>query len=985
MRRALGPRPARQRRPLRLLTAAMLACGLLTSATWHASATATGGTTDLLHTAFGGSFSSGSTYTAATGETMDGVLVRRTGGELTDPADGIQLHGGQEGLTFTPSTPISGGTVQQPFVMEAAFTPAATQGSLATVFALGGNLFARYNGSSLQYGFSANNNGTWSDATKTVPAPAAGTQHVLSVAYEPTTGGATMHAFLDGAQLPDAVSTSGPAGWNDTSGAQAGFGNDVHPSALSRGLTGSLRQVRLATFTAPFVPADLALQTVRSSAKRLSVDFEGAVSANGAYHQAEGETADDGLTVTGGRITTPGTLRLAAAPRSTTGISWDTAPLGTDPLGSGVLAESVVAPELLQPGTPVMNVLGLAALTALDQHTVRLSAGAGHWDVKLPAAQSRSGVRYQHLALAVEPDADGLALTLVTGDHTVSGPFHVAASDAPAAVTPRIDWLTGARGTVYGVAVTAFSGLAPADVRVLGSLPCLATKVAPAQQISIMPGECLTSLVAKASAVRPDGRQISWQELQQTAFLHFGVNTFTGAEWGTGQEDPDVFQPTQLDTDQWARTLRDAGFKLAILTVKHHDGFLLYPSRYTTHDVASSSWEGGKGDVLGDFATSMRKYGLKVGVYISPADENQYADGVYANGSAHTPRTIPTLVPGDDRAGKKIPGFTLTADDYGAYMLNQLYEVLTQYGPIDEVWFDGAQGRIPAGKVENYDFPSWYQLIRALAPQAVIAVTGPDVRWVGNESGVARPDEWSVLPTVTTAAGSRDYALSYSAQDEGSRSALLAGRDSGASALSWWPAECDVSIHDGWFYHANQQPKSVQQLTDIYYKSVGRNADLLLNIPPDQDGQIAPADVARLTEWRARIDADMPSDLALKARATGDGQNAGAVVDGKAGTDWVTSGPDEGTVQLTLPAATTVDRIALGEDIHFGQQLESAVVEAQATDGSWSQVATVGSVGYQRIIALDQPVTTTSLRLRVLHSRAAVHLDRISLFHATSS
>jgi alpha-L-fucosidase len=208
-------------------------------------------------------------------------------------------------------------------------------------------------------------------------------------------------------------------------------------------------------------------------------------------------------------------------------------------------------------------------------------------------------------------------------------------------------------------------------------------------------------LVAKASALRPSQRQLDWQRLGRTAFLHFGMNTFTGQEWGTGTEDPDLFAPRDLDTDQWARTLRDSGFELAILVVKHHDGFVLYPSRYTGHSVAASAWRNGTGDVLREFTRSMHGHGLRVGVYLSPADENQYHDGVYADGSAHTRRTIPTLVDGDDRATRvadgSLPTFRLTADRYGAYLLNQLYEVLTEYGPIDEVWFDGARPD-PAGQ-----------------------------------------------------------------------------------------------------------------------------------------------------------------------------------------------------------------------------------------------------------------------------------------------
>ncbi|MFL6111670.1 MAG: alpha-L-fucosidase, partial [Catenulispora sp.] len=383
-------------------------------------------------------------------------------------------------------------------------------------------------------------------------------------------------------------------------------------------------------------------------------------------------------------------------------------------------------------------------------------------------------------------------------------------------------------------AITSAAVLA-ASGRPAAAAPGTPVPADPRYRIPVSPDDTPDELVRKASQVRPTARQIAWQALEQTAFLHFGMNTFTGLEWGTGDEDPNVFQPVGLDTDQWARALRDGGFKLAILTVKHHDGFVLCPSRYTNHTVASSSWRGGRGDVLRSFADSMRSHGLKVGVYISPADENQYLHGVYANGSARTERTIPTLVPGDDRSPDRT--FTLPATDYGAHMLNTLYEVLTEYGPVDEVWFDGAQGRIPPGKVEDYDWDSWYTLVRTLAPDAAIAVTGPDLRWVGNESGLARQDEWSVIPVKENQYGRTDWALSYDTPDEGSREALVSAQPK-TDYLQWWPAECDVSIRDGWFYHADQQPKSVDDLTGIYFGSVGRNSVLLLNVPPDTDGRL---------------------------------------------------------------------------------------------------------------------------------------------------
>ncbi|NGO09409.1 alpha-L-fucosidase [Streptomyces sp. HC44] len=478
----------------------------------------------------------------------------------------------------------------------------------------------------------------------------------------------------------------------------------------------------------------------------------------------------------------------------------------------------------------------------------------------------------------------------------------------------------------------------------------------PDHRIPVSPDDTPEELVAKASQVRPTDRQIAWQRLERTAFLHFGVNTFTGLEWGMGDEDPDVFQPVGLDTDQWARALRDGGFKLAILTVKHHDGFVLYPSRYTSHTVASSSWRDGQGDVLRSFADSMRRYGIKVGVYISPADENQYLDGVYANGSARYERTIPTPVADDDRSGG--PQFTLPATDYGAHMLNQLYEVLTEYGPVDEVWFDGAQGRIPPDKVEKYDWDSWYALVRALAPDASIAVSGPDVRWVGNEGGSARENEWSVVPVTEKDNGRMDFALSYDAPDMGGRDALVAAQPV-ADFLQWWPAESDVSIRDGWFYHADQQPKTVEQLTDIYFRSVGRNSVLLLNIPPDTQGLLPAADVARLREFRERVDRELPEDLARGAR--------------------VTTSP--GTVTVDLGAAREVDRIRLAEDIRYGQQVESVVIEAQR-GGTWQRVTEAGTLGASRILLLPAPVRARRWRLRVTRSRRAARIAQFALYRS---
>lgn len=923
---------------------------------------------EVLDVSFGGSFSTGNSYTAATGEVMGGTLTRRTGSESLDPERGLVLNGAANGTTFQPSDPLSGGSTQRSFLVEIAFTPAATQTNLGTIFGVGGALYGRYSGSNLQYGFDSEVGGNWQSVTRTVPAPAPNQQHVLALAYEVGAGAATLNAFLDGQQLPAAASTQGTATWHPTAGPQIGIGNDVHPSALQRGLNGSIRQVRLAPFTGPFDPADLKLARPVVTNTRVSVDFEGTVGASGAYQPALGEKSDPAPVVSGGTVTQPGRLRLDGG---SSGISWDASSLGA---GSGALAETVVSADVIRSDAELIDLRGVARLSVVDQHLLSLDAGGTTSTIPLPKAAMKSGLHYHYLGLSSEPVDGGLKITVLTSAGATERTIPL-----PSTTTDEIRWLSGTSGTAYGIGVGMFLNKPATDAQALQALPCVVGHLNAAPSMTITPGECLTSLVAKASALRPEPRQIAWQRMEQTAFIHFGVNTFTGLEWGHGDEDPNLFQPSQLDTDQWARTLRDSGFKLAILTVKHHDGFLLYPSRYSAHSVASSSWRDGKGDVVRSFVDSMRKYGLKVGLYMSPADENQFLDGVYANGSAHTPRTIPTLVPGDDRVGQELRKFTLTASDYGAYMLNQLYELLTQYGPVDEVWFDGAQGRIPPDKVETYDFASWYQLIRALAPQATIAVSGPDVRWVGNESGSARTDEFNVVPTITKSNGSPDYALGYAAADQGSRKALLAGRDAGATALTWWPAESDVSIRSGWFHHPEQAPKSVSQLTDIYYKSVGRNSVLLLNVPPDQSGRFDQRDVTGLAEWRARLAADMPRDLALQAPASGDGQEPAAAVDGDQDTAWRAPAANAGTLTVQLPSGTSVRRISLGEDIRNGQQVEQGVVEVRNGD-TWQQVTTFGAVGYKRILTLTAPVATDQVRIRITQSRAPVRLATLSVF-----
>ena len=299
------------------------------------------------------------------------------------------------------------------------------------------------------------------------------------------------------------------------------------------------------------------------------------------------------------------------------------------------------------------------------------------------------------------------------------------------------------------------------------------------------------SLVAANTSPTPTPQQLAWQRHELIAFAHFGINTFTDREWGDGKEDPGLFNPTDFDARQWAAALHAAGVKLLILTAKHHDGFCLWPSRFTEHSVKNSPWRNGQGDVVREVVDALREREIRVGLYLSPWDRNQpwYGD----------------------------------SPKYNEYFRNQLGELLGNYGVIDEVWFDGACGEGPNGKKQEYDWTSYYALVRERQPAALIAICGPDIRWVGNESGVARENESSVV------------------QRDGH--------------LAWHPAECDVSIRPGWFYHPAEDAKvkSLPTLVDIYFKSVGRNSVLLLNIPPDRRGRIADADVVRLQELDPRL------------------------------------------------------------------------------------------------------------------------------------
>jgi len=473
--------------------------------------------------------------------------------------------------------------------------------------------------------------------------------------------------------------------------------------------------------------------------------------------------------------------------------------------------------------------------------------------------------------------------------------------------------------------------------------------------VPILPTDSPADIIRKAAHVVPSPRQLRWQKLELTAFFHFGINTFTDREWGDGKEDLRLFNPTQLDARQWIRVARKAGIKQVILTAKHHDGFCLWPSQYTEHTIRNTPYKGGHGDIVREFADACKAAGMGFGLYLSPWDRNSPFYGDSAK--------------------------------YNDLFMNWLTELLTHYGKVDEIWFDGANGEGPNGKKQVYAFEAWYHLIRRLQPQCVIAIMGPDVRWVGTETGQGRLTEWSVLPVnasqqASIAANSQKdmtFAPLGNMMDEdlGSRQQLMK-----ASGLIWYPAETDVSIRPGWFYHDKEDVKvrTPAGLMDLYFSSVGRNSVLLLNIPPNRQGLISEADVRSLQGWRKDMDATFGVNLAAGAAvASPNGVHSRALLDGKNETWWTTKGSDTtATISFKLAGEKTFDVVSLQEEIGVGQRVEKFAVEAY-TGHQWATIAEGTTIGYKRLIRFPA-VTTGAVRLRILSSRLNPTIAEFGLY-----
>jgi alpha-L-fucosidase len=451
----------------------------------------------------------------------------------------------------------------------------------------------------------------------------------------------------------------------------------------------------------------------------------------------------------------------------------------------------------------------------------------------------------------------------------------------------------------------------------------------------------------------PTQKQINWQEMESYAFIHFSLNTFTNKEWGYGDESPELFNPTHLDARQWARVAKAAGMKGIILVAKHHDGFCLWPSAYTERSVKNSPWKNGKGDVVKELAAACKEYGLKLGLYLSPWDRNNADYGKPA---------------------------------YITYFRNQLKELLTNYGAIFEMWFDGANGgdgyyggANEIRKINTLEYYNWdetYKLIYKISPNTLVWGIGPsEARWIGNEEGYANKTNWSLLRQKDDLAGKVHYSEYMSGHEDGEK---------------WVPGETNVSIRPGWFYHAVEDDKvhTLDEMVDFYYHSIGRNTTFLLNIPPDKRGLIHENDVQRLKEYAAVIKKDFKKEVLSKTKASASNWRgnsteyaAANTIDGNKETYWATDDDvKNASILFAFKKPTAFNRVLLQEYIKLGQRVKAFTVEAKV-DGEWQTIASETTIGYKRILRTKR-VTASELRITITDSKASIVISNIQAFNA---
>ena len=462
----------------------------------------------------------------------------------------------------------------------------------------------------------------------------------------------------------------------------------------------------------------------------------------------------------------------------------------------------------------------------------------------------------------------------------------------------------------------------------------------------------------------PSERQLTYEKMEFFCFIHFTVNTFTGSEWGDGKEDVSIFNPTELDARKWVKTAKDAGMKGLILTCKHHDGFCLWPSKYTEHSVKNSPYKNGNGDIVREVSEACKEFGLKFGIYLSPWDRNNSSYG----------------------KGK----------EYDDYYVNQLTELLTEYGELYTIWLDGACGEGANGKIQKYDWIRYYKVMRELQPNAVISISGPDVRWCGNEAGEVRESEWSVVakdmtdPSITAELSQhedneefRDRPLDETQSDLGSRERLKNEKE-----LVWYPAETDVSIRPGWFYHEEEDDKvrSFENLKDIYLKSVGGNTTLLLNIPPMKNGKIHEKDMAILKRLGEFINDTFKNNLLKNALITTVPEHdcRGNSHDMMRIDDYNTyfmnkEGDNKLLIEIKFDECKKLNYLVLKEAITFSQRVEKFNVYFNDESGNKIKIFEGTTIGYKRIIDL-KGTKTDNLTIEIEDSRVAPVMSFVGVY-----
>lgn len=450
----------------------------------------------------------------------------------------------------------------------------------------------------------------------------------------------------------------------------------------------------------------------------------------------------------------------------------------------------------------------------------------------------------------------------------------------------------------------------------------------------------------------PTEAQLKWADMEMNAFIHFTINTFTDKEWGYGDESPKQFNPTNINVDQWISALKSTGVKGVILTCKHHDGFCLWPSAYTQHSIANSPYKNGKGDLVKEVSESAKKHGLKFGLYVSPWDRNRADYG---------------------------------APSYVEYYRNQLKELFTKYGPVFEMWFDGANGgdgfyggareKRKINGAAYYDWPQTLRMVTSMEPNVIFfSDAGPGVRWVGNEQGHVSETNWNNITPDTLYAGKA-----------GIEELLGTGTENGTH---WIPAEVDVSIRPGWFYHQQEDSKvkTPEELFRIYLSSVGRGSLLLLNVPPDQRGLFHEEDIKSLKGFSEILKREFKTNFAKGASAKADTHRGGSqmfaaarAVDGDPGTYWSTDDDVvKGSIEVDLKNEKTIKYVVAQEYIRLGQRVKEFTIEVWM-DGKWSKVAEGTTIGHKRIVKID-PVKTSKVRLNITASKASPLISEVSIF-----